>query len=80
MTEAQGGGRRGAATVDHLKYINTYIQEKKRCIYNIPGCNAYDKAWMKAIIYSLNKNGIKGKLLRTVNSQNTEQIRHHKEN
>ena len=43
MTEAQGGGRRGAATVDHLKYINTYIQEmkkeKKRCIYYIPGRN-----------------------------------------
>ena len=30
MTEAQGGGRRGAATVDHLKYINTYIQEMKK--------------------------------------------------
>ena len=45
MTEAQGGGRRGAATVDHLKYINTYIQEmkkrrkEKRCLYYIPGCN-----------------------------------------
>ena len=30
MTEVQGGGRRGAATVDHLKYINTYIQEMKK--------------------------------------------------
>ena len=30
MTEAQGGGRRGAATVDHLNNINTYIQEMKK--------------------------------------------------
>ena len=28
---------------------------------------AYDKAWMKAIMYSLHKSGIKGKLLRIVN-------------
>ena len=44
MTEAQAGERRGAATVDHLNYINTYIQEMKRkkmyySIYYIPGGN-----------------------------------------
>ena len=43
MTEAQGGGRRGAATVDHLKIhqqIHTRDEKgKKRCIYYIPGRN-----------------------------------------
>ena len=33
---------------------------------------AYDKAWMKAIIYSLHKSGIKGKLLRIVNNMNQD--------
>ena len=33
---------------------------------------AYDKAWLKAIIYSLHKSGIKGKLLRIVNNMNQD--------
>ena len=77
MTEAQGGGRRGAATVDHLKYINTYIQEMKKrkkdvYITFLDVTKAYDKAWLKAIIYTLHKSRIKGKLLRIVNNMNQD--------
>ena len=77
MTEAQGGERRGAATVDHLKYINTYIQEMKKekkdvYITFLDVTKAYDKAWLKAIIYSLYKSGIKEKLLRIVNNMNQD--------
>ena len=76
MTEAQ---LRGAATVDHLKYINTYMQEMKKekkyvYITFLDVTKAYDKAWLyiKAIIYSLHKSGIKGKLLRIVNNMNQD--------
>ena len=77
MTEAQRGGRRGAATVDHLKYINTCIQEMKKrkkdvYITFLDVTKAYDKAWLKAILYTLHKSGIKGKLLRIVNNMNQD--------
>ena len=39
ITEAQAGGRKGAATVDHLitlKEVINHMRQKKNSIYNLP--------------------------------------------
>ena len=75
MTENQGGGRKGSSTTDHLKIINTYVKSmrrKKKTVYItfLDVTKAYDKAWLKGIIYALHKSGIDGKLLRITKLMN----------
>ncbi len=66
ITEAQAGGKEGAATVDHLttlKEIISLIRKGKKTAYLIflDVQKAYDKAWLDAIMYVLGNNGLKGK-------------------
>ncbi len=66
ITEAQAGGKEGAATADHLttlKEIITHIRKMKKTAYIIflDVQKAYDKAWLDAIMYVLNKNWLEGK-------------------
>ncbi len=66
ITEAQAGGRKGAATVDHLITLNeviNHIRHKRKTAYIIflDVQKAYDKAWLDAIMYVMHKNGLQGK-------------------
>lgn len=77
ITNSQGGGKKGVSTADHIKKITTYIKsmrKKKKTVYItfLDVTKAYDKAWLKAIIYALNKSGIEGKELRIARQLNEQ--------
>ena len=64
MTENQAGGRKGRATVDHIRALCDLIQigrkeRKPTCVTFLDVTKAYDKAWIDAILYVLHKNGVK---------------------
>jgi hypothetical protein len=68
ITEAQAGGQKGVATADHLMILNSIINQTKKQrkkqelhIVFLDVTKAYDKAWLKAILYTLNKSGLQGK-------------------
>ena len=66
MTPNQGGGIKGKSTSDHLIRITNFIKsnkakKQKLILVFLYVTKAYDKAWSKAIMYALDKNGIKGK-------------------
>ena len=66
ITEAQAGGKEGAATADHLitlKETVKQIRKRNKTAYVIflDVQKAYDKAWLDAIMYVMHKNGLKGK-------------------
>ena len=63
MTDAQAGGRKGTATVDHiliLKELITYAKNNKNNIHIafLDVTKAYDKAWLDAIMYVMHKEGL----------------------
>ena len=63
MTEAQAGGRRGSSTVDHIILMKELIAAAKRekkdaYIAYLDVAKAYDKAWLKAIMYVMYKEGL----------------------
>merc|ERR1711947_58490 len=63
VTEAQAGGKRGSATVDHLVLLNELINEAKRqkkevYIAYMDVTKAYDKAWLTGIMYVMHKEGL----------------------
>ncbi len=77
MTEAQAGGIEGNATVDHLivlKHIINEIRKQKKTAYIafLDVKKAYDKAWLDAILYVLDKNGVKGKNWQMARLMNTD--------
>ena len=66
ITEAQAGGQKGKSTEDHLLILNTIIKHHKNTHKNqdlhiafLDVTKAYDKAWLNAILYALNKSGLK---------------------
>ena len=66
MTPNQGGGIKGKSTSDHLIRITNFIKsnkakKQKPILVFLDVTKAYDKAWSKAIMYALDKSGIKGK-------------------
>ncbi len=66
ITEFQAGGQEGAATSDHLTVLKeaiNHIRGKKQTAYVIflDVQKAYDKAWLDAIMYAMDKCGLKGK-------------------
>ena len=66
ITKAQAGGRSGCSTVDHLIVLKQTIQEIRKkghtaYIIFLDVQKAYDKAWLDAILYALNTNGVGGK-------------------
>jgi len=63
MSDAQAGGRKHSATVDHilvLKELITHAKNKKKSIHIafLDVTKAYDKAWTEAIMYVLHKEGL----------------------
>ena len=76
ITKAQAGGKPGCSTVDHLIALKQTIKEirnKGLTAYMIflDVQKAYDKAWLDAISYALNNNGIQGKNLRKIKKLNS---------
>ena len=62
MTEAQAGGQKGKATVDHLLRLKNTIKHirqnrKDAYITFLDVTKAYDKAWLDAILYVMHKEG-----------------------
>ena len=75
-------GKEGSATTDHLIALKQIIQEirnegKTAYVIFLDVQKAYDKAWLDAILYVLNKNGVDGKnlsMVKKLNSQLTASI------
>ena len=64
ITPNQGGGQKGKATVDYILRIQNIINKARKSkqtihITFLDVTKAYDKAWNKAIMYTLDKSGIK---------------------
>ena len=62
MTEAQAGGQKSKATVDHLLRMKDTIKhlrqnKKEAYITFLDVTKAYDKAWLDAILYVMQKEG-----------------------
>ncbi len=83
ITDAQAGGRKGRATVDHLLITKEIIQlakvtRKPLYIVFLDVTKAYDKAWLDAIMYVMNKEGITTNLwtiIRKLNQNLTARVR-----
>ena len=83
ITDAQAGGRKGRATVDHLLVTKEIIQlakvtRKPLYIAFLDVTKAYDKAWLDAIMYVMNKEGITTNLwtiIRNLNQNLTAKVR-----
>ena len=77
MTDAQAGGTKGRATVDHILVLKELAhiakKDKKQLILvYLDVTKAYDKAWLDAIMYVLQKRGIRTKLWKLVKELNTD--------
>ncbi len=83
ITDAQAGGKKGRATVDHLLITKEMIQlakvtRKPLYIVFLDVTKAYDKAWLDAIMYIMHKEGITDNLwtiIRKLNQNLTARIR-----
>ena len=76
ITDAQAGGRKGRATVDHILIMKEVIHicktnKKEAILTYLDVTKAYDKAWLDAIMYVLHKEGINNKLWLLVKNLNT---------
>ena len=76
MSDAQAGGIKGRATVDHImilkELVNICKAEKKEAILiYLDVTKAYDKAWLDAIMYVLHKQGINSRLWLLVKKLNS---------
>jgi len=85
ITEIQAGGQKGVSTADHLMILNSIINQTKKLkkkqelhIAFLDVTKAYDKAWLNAILYTLNKSGLQGKnwrIAKELNNNLTATIR-----
>ena len=76
ISDAQAGGMKGRATVDHILILKELINIcKKRkteaILVYLDVTKAYDKAWLDAIMYVLNKQGVDNKLWLLVKKLNS---------
>ena len=61
MTEDQAGGQAGKSTADHINILNSIINHSKRkkkqnlYVAFLDVTKAYDKAWLNAIMYTVQK-------------------------
>ena len=65
ITEEQAGGRKGSATIDHILRTKELIRlnklnKKTTYITILDVTKAYDKAWLDAIMYTMDKQGCNG--------------------
>ena len=67
MSDAQAGGIKGRATVDHILVLKELVEickkeYKEAILVYLDVTKAYDKAWLDAIMYVLHKQGVKNKM------------------
>ena len=85
ITDAQAGGQKGRATTDHLLVLKELIKIAQNMgkpihIVFLDVTKAYDKAWLDAIMYVMNKEGLKSNLwnlVRKLNQNLTARIQTH---
>ena len=75
MSDLQAGGKRGRATVDHIRIIKDLITTSKQrkgkpTVAFLDVTKAYDKAWLDAVMYVLHKQGVTNKLWNTLKQMN----------
>ena len=75
MTDAQAGGKKGRATVDHLLAFKEAVnaaRSQKLPFYAtfLDVTKAYDKAWIDAILYVMYKRGVNSKLWQIIKKLN----------
>ena len=74
-SDHQGGGKKGANTADHILILKELQKvEKTTYITFLDVTKAYDKAWADALLYVINKRGVKNKLWLTVKNLNENLI------
>ena len=76
ITEAQAGGKKGVATVDHILVLKETIkdnQKNKKPTYLtfLDVTKAYDKAWIQGIMHIMYKRGLTGPTWTLTNNLNT---------
>ena len=75
ISEHQGGGKKGADTTDHIIILKEAIKRsRKTYITFLDVTKAYDKAWADALLYVINKKGVKDRLWLTVKDLNSNLI------
>ena len=77
ITDEQAGGRKNRATTDHIAILNDIIQENKKrkkptYITYLDVKKAYDKAWIKAIMYVMAKEGLDDRNWKIVDNLNKD--------
>lgn len=83
ISDEQAGGRKKRATTDHINVLKSIARMNKKrkkptYIVFLDVTKAYDKAWLKAIMYVLHKQGIKDKrwdIINKLNANLTAEIR-----
>ena len=76
MTDAQAGGIKGRATVDHiliLKELSNIAKKAKKSLtlVYLDVTKAYDKAWLDAIMYVLYERGLNSNMWKLVKELNS---------
>ena len=75
MTDAQAGGKKGRATVDHLLAFKEAVnaaRTQKTPVYAtfLDVTKAHNKAWIDAILYVMYKRGVNSKLWKIIKKLN----------
>ena len=73
ISDMQGGGKKGANTVDHILALKEASRKGKNIyIAFLDVTKAYDKAWAEGIMFVMEKQGIKDKLWETIKHLNED--------
>ena len=73
ISDMQGGGKKGANTIDHILTLKEATKKGKNVyIAFLDVTKAYDKAWADGIMYVLEKRGINNKLWSTIKALNDD--------
>ena len=73
ISDAQGGGKKGSSTTDYILMLKEAMNRSKTIyITFLDVTKAYDKAWADALLYVINKKGLKNKLWMIVKKLNED--------
>ena len=73
ISDMQGGGKKGANTVDHILTLQELIRKGKDAyITFLDVTKAYDKAWIEGIMYVLERRGLKDENWLKIKQLNTD--------
>jgi hypothetical protein len=63
ISDMQGGGKRGANTIDHIITLQELIRKGKQVyVAFLDVTKAYDKAWAQGILFALERQGLQDRL------------------